>query len=506
MKNSSATPETSTERPEISTKRPNLLINRNFALLWSGQIISIVGDFVFDTILILWIATLIVQGQSWAPLAVSGILLSASLPVFIIGPIAGVFVDRWNKRRTMLWMDALRAILILLLLLPAGILPLPFLVAGRLPIFWQLGLIYSTVFLTSACTQFFGPAIFALIGDIVDEPHRARATGLTQLIASLGAIIGPSLATLLFFKAGVQWALLLNALSFVVSFLAILAIRPPQTVVSGELESQGNFFREFGQGIRFYAGNRVLMTILISVTLVMAGAGALNALGIFFVTHNLHTPVSFFGFLSSVLGAGAVVGAVLASAFAQRLGLKRTFWLSLLAAGVLVLVYARLTNLVPAMVVLFLLGLVTTAVDVAAGPLVLDVTPRELVGRVAALLNPALTLVTMLSVAVAGYLYSTVLQSFHATLVGITFGPIDTIFTVTGILVVAGGLYAMVNLRGVILNTETEPSSEALKEEDQEAKEEDQGLLIVRALRLRMKELREDEPPIYASKNGYRRP
>ena len=276
--------------------------------------------------------------------------------------------------------------------------------------------------------------------------------------------------------------------------------------MSGELESQGNFFREFGQGIRFYAGNRVLMTILISVTLVMAGAGALNALGIFFVTHNLHTPVSFFGFLSSVLGAGAVVGAVLASAFAQRLGLKRTFWLSLLAAGVLVLVYARLTNLVPAMVVLFLLGLVTTAVDVAAGPLVLDVTPRELVGRVAALLNPALTLVTMLSVAVAGYLYSTVLQSFHATLVGITFGPIDTIFTVTGILVVAGGLYAMVNLRGVILNTETEPSSEALKEEDQEAKEEDQGLLIVRALRLRMKELREDEPPIYASKNGYRRP
>ncbi|TMC24944.1 MAG: MFS transporter, partial [Chloroflexi bacterium] len=187
------------------------------------------------------------------------------------------------------------------------------------------------------------------------------------------------------------------------SFLAILAIRPPQTVVSGELESQGNFFREFGQGIRFYAGNRVLMTILISVTLVMAGAGALNALGIFFVTHNLHTPVSFFGFLSSVLGAGAVVGAVLASAFAQRLGLKRTFWLSLLAAGVLVLVYARLTNLVPAMVVLFLLGLVTTAVDVAAGPLVLDVTPRELVGRVAALLNPALTLVTMLSVAVRAF-------------------------------------------------------------------------------------------------------
>ena len=497
MKNSSAT-------SEISTKKPALLINRNFALLWSGQIISIIGDFVFDTILILWIATLIAQGQSWAPLAVSGILLSASLPVFIIGPIAGVFVDRWNKRRTMLWMDALRAVLILLLLLPAGFLPLPFLDAARLPISWQLGFIYGTVFLTSTCTQFFGPALFALIGDIVDEPYRARAAGLTQLIASLGTVIGPSLATLLFFKVGVHWALLLNALSFVVSFLAILVIRPPQTVVSGELERQGNFLREFGQGIRFYTGNRVLMTILISVTLVMAGAGALNALGIFFVTQNLHTPVSLFGFLSSVLGAGSIVGAALASTLAQRLGLTRTFWLSLVAAGVLVLVYARLTSLVPALVVLFLIGLVTTAVDVAAGPLVLNVTPRELVGRVAALLNPALTLVTMLSIAVAGYLYSTVLQSFHATLVGITFGPIDTIFTVTGILVVVGGLYAMVNLRGVTLNTETDPSTEALKE-GQEAKEEGQDVLIVRALRLRMKELREDEPAIYASKNEHRR-
>src|SRR5205823_4297808 len=212
MKNSSATPETSTERPEISTKRPNLLINRNFALLWSGQIISIVGDFVFDTILILWIATLIAQVQSWAPLAVSGILLAASLPVFIIGPIAGVFVDRWDKRRTMLWTDAFRAILILLLLLPVGILHLPFLAAIQLTIFWQLGLIYSTVFLSSTCAQFFEPSLLALIGDIVDKPYHARATGRIQLMISLGGVIGPSLATLLFFRVGVYWALLLNAL------------------------------------------------------------------------------------------------------------------------------------------------------------------------------------------------------------------------------------------------------------------------------------------------------
>src|SRR5437588_8843491 len=331
MKNRSAT-------PEISTERHGLLINRNFALLWSGQTISIVGDFVFETTLVLWIVTRIAQGQPWAPLAVSGVLLAASVPDFIIGPIAGVFVDRWDKRRTMLWMDALQAILILLLLLPAGILPLPFLDASRLPILWQLGLIYSIVFLESSCAQFFEPSLLALIGDIVDEPYRARATGLIQLMVSLAMVIGPSLATLLFFMIGVQWAFLLNALSFVVSFLAILAIRSPQVAVAGGLERQGNFLREFGQGIRFYVGNPILMTILISGILVVFINGALNALDIFFVTQNLHTSVSLYGLLSTALGAGLIVGAVLASALAQRLGLTRTFWLSLVVGSVLVLV------------------------------------------------------------------------------------------------------------------------------------------------------------------------
>ncbi|HEX3641028.1 MAG TPA: MFS transporter, partial [Ktedonobacteraceae bacterium] len=114
MKNSSVISITSPEKSR-------LLINRNFALLWSGQIISIAGDFVFETTLILWIVTLVAQGQPWIPFAVSGILLTTSLPALIIGPIAGVFVDRWDKRRTMLWTDALRAILILLLLLSTGI-------------------------------------------------------------------------------------------------------------------------------------------------------------------------------------------------------------------------------------------------------------------------------------------------------------------------------------------------------------------------------------------------
>ena len=119
----------------------SLLINRNFALFWTGRAVSNVGDFVFDTTLILWVATRIANGKEWGPLAVSGVLLAATIPTFAIGPIAGVLADRWDKRRTMLLMDVLRALLVGLLV------PLPFL-AGRLPLGIQLGAVYSVVLLT----------------------------------------------------------------------------------------------------------------------------------------------------------------------------------------------------------------------------------------------------------------------------------------------------------------------------------------------------------------------
>ena len=103
-----------------AVRKHGLLINGDFALLWSAQAISKLGDVVFDYTLVFWIATSIAREQRWPPLAVSGIFVATALPTLVAGPIAGVFVARWPKRPTMLLMDALRAILIVLLLLVTG--------------------------------------------------------------------------------------------------------------------------------------------------------------------------------------------------------------------------------------------------------------------------------------------------------------------------------------------------------------------------------------------------
>ncbi len=93
-----------------------LRANRSWNLLITGGTISAVGDFVFDTTMVLWIGTVIAKGQSWAPAAVSGVLIAAAVPAIIVGPVAGVFVDRWDHRRIMLVSEVGRGILVLALL------------------------------------------------------------------------------------------------------------------------------------------------------------------------------------------------------------------------------------------------------------------------------------------------------------------------------------------------------------------------------------------------------
>ena len=115
------------------------LINRNFRLLAIGQAISNMGDFVFSTTLLIWVFVL-----THSAAAVSGVLIAQYLPVFLLGPIAGVFVDRWNRRRTMVISDVTRAFIALLPLF--------------VPLSLRLPTIYASVFLISAFSRFFMPA------------------------------------------------------------------------------------------------------------------------------------------------------------------------------------------------------------------------------------------------------------------------------------------------------------------------------------------------------------
>ncbi len=438
--------DTSTQPVHPPAPRAVPWINRNFGLLWTGQAISNVGDLVFDTTLILWIATRLAAGMSWAPLAVSGVLLSALVPTVLAGPWAGVFVDRWDKRRTMIGMDALRTAFIVLLLPLTGLVP----IFGLHPsVGWQLGSIYATVVLSSLCSLFFGPAQVALIGDVVAPEERGRASGLGQMTRHLASLIGPPVAGPLFFTLGARWALLINAVSFALSFIFITLVHAPASARSVTVGERGHAIREAREGLRFFGQSRVLVTITVSAVIIMLGAGSLDTLDVFFVTRTLHASAGFYGLISAAMGAGALLGAIGVSVFAKRLNMARVFWISMLLCGLLITVYSRMTAFVPAIVVLFIAGVPMAALNVSVMPLMLQVTPRELIGRVSGVLQPAISTATVAGIGVAGLLAGTVLQSFHAHLLGMTFGSTDTIFAAAGLLGLVAGIYAMYGLRRV---------------------------------------------------------
>jgi MFS family permease len=409
-----------------------LAANRNWRLLWIGQAVSLTGDNVFEITVLLWVATVLAKGRPWAPAAASGVLIAEALPVFAVGPLAGVWVDRWNRRRTMLASDACRAAVI------ASLVAVPTL-GSRLAPAGQIGFVYAAVAAESCLAQFFNPSRLAILGLVVPPADRAKASGMLQATSSGAAIAGPVLAAPLLFAAGPQWALIINAVSFCGSFAAIWRIRLPADAVVRAARGPG-FRAEFAAGLRFFAGSRVLVALCAGVVVTTLGTGALNVLEVFFLRDDLHAAARWLGVLYAAVGGGAVAGAMLGGWAAGRIGAARVFWLGLVAGGAGLLGYSQLTSLPVAGVVLGLVGVAFGALNAAAPPLLLASIPQRLIGRVMSVFNPIQQVANVASMATAGALAATV--------------PVRTIFAVSALLIIAAGLALIGPLRSDVVPAE----------------------------------------------------
>ncbi|HZO71113.1 MAG TPA: MFS transporter [Ktedonobacteraceae bacterium] len=427
-----------------------LLINRNHALLRVGMTTSQIGNFIFTTSMLLWITTTLARNAPWAAFAVGALALIPQIIGLLSGTVAGVFVDRWNTRRTLLTMDGTRALILLLLLPATGILPLPFPAGSDAATIFQLVCALLVIAAISVCSPFVNAGLVALIFDIVDEADLGRAFGRGQLLNGLCTIIGPPLAALIFFTLGVQWSIALDIISFAVSFAFLLAIRPPsdkKDAAKKPERKQSSFFHDLIEGLRFVAGNNVLTVVCITITLSTLGLGPITILGIFFVTNNLHSSPQFYPILSVSFGIGALAGAVIAPWLQKKLGLLRSFWLPGLATGALLLIFARLNIFWLACLALALIGISEIVQNVAQGPLMLKATPRKLIGRANAVLGQLATLSTLTSVAIASFLVATPLHDKHLQLLGVNVSTLDMIFMASGVIVFASGLCAVITLR-----------------------------------------------------------
>jgi MFS family permease len=441
-----------------------VLINRNFRRLWFGQAVSLVGDQVFDTTLLLWIGTVLLAGNSYAPMASSAILVLTAAVVVLLGPIAGVFVDRWDKWRTMLQADGLRAILIAGLVVVAAL-------GARISLAITLALVAVVVLLATAAAQFFSPARTIVIADVVPSEYLGRATSYSQSAMSIAGIIGPPLAAPLLVTVGVQWAITVNAVSFVVSYVAIRSVRPAPVprasrtrasendAIEAALEEQAavsldpiaaeaptgagetSVGQEFRAGLRLMRRHPLIRASLVTAIVINVGAGAVAALNVYFVTENLHSTARWFGILEGAFGLGAVLGALFGGFVSDKLGHVRVTTASLIGFGLFFFAYARTESVAVAAVVLGLAGLSVGALNAALVPVIINAVPREYRGRVFAVVQPANRLGSIVSIGLAGVLVSTVLRRVDANVLGVHIGRLDSVFMVGAVITILAGVY-----------------------------------------------------------------
>lgn len=398
--------------------RYGFLINRNFALLAFGQAISNMGDFVYSTTLLIWVFLL-----THSAVAVSGVLIAQYTPVFLLGPVAGVFVDRWNRRRTMIVADIARGI--------AALLPLIVPIALRLPA------IYASVFIIASFSRFFMPAKSAVLQAIVPDERQPQAASISQATMALSFIVGPALASPLYFVVGPFVAILINAVSYGVSALCLAAIRAsrealqPSLAISANGEQArsgiGPVLRELGAGFSFVGRTRVLLMVTLLALIAMLGAGALNALDIVFVSRNLHVNGALYGPLAAVGGLGALAGAIVAGLLASKLPPRRMLTISVFLTGLGILIYSFQTIYIAGLIFNFFACLPQGGIDVGFGPLLIRSTPRTMMGRVQSVIDTAMFGISLLSIALAGFFGQ--------------FIPVNVIFAIGGILILVAGLF-----------------------------------------------------------------
>jgi MFS family permease len=341
------------------------LRERDFALLWTGMTVSLLGDGIY-LVAVAWQ----VYDLSNDPTALSLVGLSWTIGMVAFLLTGGVVSDRVERRRVMIGADLVRAAVLVVI----GILS----VSGVLEV-WHL---VALVVLFGAGEAFFGPAFGAILPDVVPGEQLVQANALDQLVRqSAGRLIGPALGGFVVAALGAGTAFLLDAATFAVSAACIAALRVRSLPQTDGAERSAR--AELREGVVFVRSQPWLWATLIaaSVSLLMF-LGPLEVLLPFVVRNDLHSGAGAFGAILAAAGAGSVVTSVLLS---QR-GLPRrylTFMYAAWSAGTLPLVgYALGTAVWQLMALAFFYGACMSAGTVVWATLMQTRVPPGLRGRV----------------------------------------------------------------------------------------------------------------------------
>jgi MFS family permease len=393
------------------------LASRDFALLWVGQFGSEVGNGLIQLSL-----PVLVYEITGSAFQLAGAYIVQFLPWLLFGLVGGVLVDRWDRRRTIIVIETVRAA--------------AFLAVGIAYIIDRsiltVEMIYGLIFLESALQNFFNPARLALMPHLVRDNDLRAANSLMEVARHVGFLIMPSAGIALAGVVGYGAIILADGVTFLISGLTVFLIhwrQPPRRLehTNSWRDRTQQVFLETKQGIDVIRAVRLLqVTVLLgfSLNLVVAPIQGLLPL---FVSQVKHQPTAYIGLLAAGFVSGLIIGSLLAPMVSRRIGLGPMAVAGVIVVGGVICAAAYAPTLWIPVIALLIAGSAIGALNVAQVNMLQTSTTDEDRGRVSAAFYTA-----TLGVRPFGYLAAGVL----AAPVGV-----QPLFVAFGIIVLAVGVF-----------------------------------------------------------------
>ena len=359
-----------------------LLCNKNFSFLWFSQIISNFGDRLNQMALI----GLIYARTPGSTFELAKLLSFTIIPVFLVGPVAGIYVDRWNRKYTMIFCDVLRGLLVLLI-------PLAIIYSG------SMVPVYIVVFIVFSTTRFFLPSKLAIIPDIVHKDKLLLANSLTSTTMMIAAVIGFGFGGIIVGMIGARGGFYIDSLTYFISavIVSFVVLGFKQTVkAEASKEKLRSLIRktvlgDIKEGLLYLKDHKDIRMVANTMFILMAGVGSIYVLIIVFVQEALGSSTAYLGLLAMFLGAGLFLGSMVYGRFGSKLCKRKVINFGLFITGLIVVVFSLCLQWWPyfsvAALVSMILGVFASPIAVSSNTLLHEVMKDEMRGRIFSLLD-----------------------------------------------------------------------------------------------------------------------
>ncbi len=377
-----------TENTAVSVTVRDLLRIDNFRRLWFGQIVSNIGDSLTHLTLVL----LINRMTAGSTTAIAGLLIALALPQATIGLIAGVYVDRMDRKHTMIVSDLLR-----------GILVLGFIGATLISGPGSLWLIYIIAFLHSTVSAFFMPARSALIPNVVPEEGLLAANSLSQMSLVLFRVVGTAVAGIIVGMFHNFWiAFAIDAVTFFLSMLFIAQIRLDIASRVQESATVRVILRQLQEGLSIIGRSRLLIGTMMGLAITMLGLGAVNVLLAPMIVNDLNVNEAWFGAVEFSQSAAMIMSGSLVAMLAAKFKSTSIITIGLLGTGLAIMPIAFINEVWQLFIILFAVGLMIAPLSAAVATIAQTAVSDEVRGRVSAAMNTTIQTASLVSMFAAG--------------------------------------------------------------------------------------------------------